>query len=97
MADLTEYDLDEIDQRNHKKIINEKNMYMEIKKLVNKGYSYINSICFLIENFDLKYKDVVKKLDNEMKIAIKKEAIERHLIKTEDKENNLTDVFNEEE
>jgi hypothetical protein len=75
------------------KKINKEKFYFEIKKLVNKGYSYIDSICFLVENFELKYKDVIKVLDDEIKNEIKKEAIDKKLIKGKNNKNIMEEIF----
>jgi hypothetical protein len=74
--------------------IDKDRFYIEIKKLVNKGFSYINSICFLAEAFDLTFKDIVKVMDDELKKEVKKEAIKKGLVHKNKKEDNvLKEVF----
>jgi len=70
-----------------------KRFYELVKAFHNESnLSYIEAICTIIDLLDVKYPEVVRLMDNELKAEVKKEAIERRLIKS-DREEDLEKIF----
>jgi hypothetical protein len=55
--------------------------YEIVMEFHNGGLSYIDSICKVIEILNLKYIEVVRLMKNDLKEEVKKEGIEKHLLK----------------
>ena len=67
--------------------------YDIIMELHSQGLSYIDSVCKVVEILDLQYNEVVRLLDPTIRAGIKKEAIDRRLLKG--KNDDLSFLFKE--
>lgn len=58
--------------------------YELIMEYKNSGLTYIDSICKVMELANLKYNEVVRLLDPTIREEVKKEALEKHLLKSKE-------------
>ena len=66
--------------------------YSIVMEFHNQGLSYIDSVCKVMEMLDLKPQEVVRLVDEELREQLKKEGIEKHLLKCKRCEN-LEHIF----
>lgn len=74
------------------KPIEQQRFYTIVMTMNKTGLSIIESICKVMDMFDISYGEVEKLVDPNLREEMKKEAIEKHLIKCQ-RAQNLENIF----